>query len=134
MRECKIPLAMRDYFDISIFMKIYNFEDDSLVRAAQAFAALGSEQRLTVLLQLVRACEDGLSIGALGEKTGVSGSTLTHHLRFLAQAGLIKQTKLGRTITCTATFDVVHELSEFLLLECCCDAPNHPNHDRKSDG
>ena len=43
-----------------------------LTRAASAFAALGSEQRLSVLRTLVRAGPDGLSIGELGERTGVT--------------------------------------------------------------
>ena len=63
--------------------------------AASAFAALGSEQRLTVLRTLVRAGPEGLSIGELGEKTGVTGSTLTHHMRILTQAGLARQAKRG---------------------------------------
>ena len=53
--------------------------------AATCFAALGSEQRLAVLRSLVRAGPDGLSIGELGHRTGVTGSTLTHHLKILEQ-------------------------------------------------
>jgi DNA-binding transcriptional ArsR family regulator len=91
--------------------------------AAQAFAALGSEQRLGVLQCLVRAGPDGLSIGELGEKSGVTGSTLTHHLRFLTQAGLLQQAKHGRSIICAAVaYDMVENLSNYLLRHCCADA------------
>lgn len=94
-----------------------------LTRAASAFAALGSEQRLSVLRTLVRAGPEGLSIGALGERTGVTGSTLTHHMKILSTAGLVTQARQGRSIICAAVaFDQVQGLSAFLLTECCADS------------
>jgi len=91
--------------------------------AASAFAALGSEQRLQVLTTLVRAGPDGLSIGELGARSGVRGSTLTHHLKILAQAGLIRQSRQGRTIICVgASYDDVRRLSDYLMSQCCADA------------
>lgn len=105
--------------------------DDSLVRAASTFAALGSEQRLMVLQTLVRAGPDGLSIGALGERTGVTGSTLTHHMKILAGAGLVTQQKQGRSIICAAVaYDQVRAMSDFLISQCCADAAGtHTGHD-----
>ena len=97
--------------------------------AASQFAALGSEQRLTVLKTLVRSGPAGLSIGALGERTGVTGSTLTHHLRILTTAGLVQQTKQGRSTICAAAaYSEVRALSEFLLTQCCADCSD-PEHD-----
>jgi len=93
-----------------------------LVSAASAFAALGSEQRLSVLRTIVRAGPKGLRIGELGERCGITGSTLTHHLKFLAQAGLVNQQKQGRSVNCVAAYDRARELSSFLLSECCADA------------
>ena len=90
-------------------------DDLDLTLAASSFAALGSEQRLSVLRTLVRAGPEGLSIGTLGERTGVTGSTLTHH-------GLVTQARQGRSIICAAVaYDTVRHLSEFLLNECCAD-------------
>ena len=95
----------------------------SLAETAGIFAALGSEQRLAVLRVLVRAGPDGLSIGDLGQRSGVSGSTLTHHMKLLSAAGLVVQVKDGRRIICmAANFDVVQKASVFLLRECCADA------------
>jgi DNA-binding transcriptional ArsR family regulator len=91
-------------------------------QAASAFAALGSEQRLAVLRQLVRAGPDGLSMGELGERTGVTGSTLTHHLKILVSAGLVRQEKRGRTIICgSADMTTMQALSDYLLSECCAE-------------
>lgn len=99
-------------------------ETPDIVLAASRFAALGSEQRLTVLRCLVRAGKDGLPIGTLGERTGVTGSTLTHHVKTLAQAGLVTQARQGRQIICAAVaYDEIQALSAFLLNECCADAP-----------
>lgn len=97
-------------------------DDTSLEDAALAFSALGSEQRLGVLRALVRAGPAGLSIGHLGQATGISGSTLTHHLRFLAHAGLVDQIKQGRSIMCAINYERVQRLSAYLLDECCIDA------------
>lgn len=97
--------------------------DLDLAQAASTFAALGSEQRLGVLRVLVRAGPEGLTIGALGERAGVSGSTLTHHMKILAAAGLVSQVKDGRRIICiAAAYDEMQTLSQFLLNECCADA------------
>ena len=103
--------------------------DLSVEVVASTFAALGSEQRLTVLRALVRAGPEGLPIGMLGERTGVTGSTLTHHMKILAQAGLVTQTRQGRSIICAAVaYDQVRALSSFLLNECCADS-TQPGHD-----
>ncbi len=90
--------------------------------AAAAFAALGSEQRLSVLRCLVRAGPEGLSIGQLAERSGVGGSTLTFHVKQLVQSGLVAQEKRGRQVICVgAAYDRVRALSDYLLKECCAD-------------
>lgn len=104
-----------------------NYPDTiELTEAATVFAALGSEQRLHVLRMLVRAGPNGLSIGALGQRSGVTGSTLTHHMKLLAAAGLVEQVREGRKIICiAAAFERMQGLSEFLLRECCADSPKN---------
>ena len=95
--------------------------------AASTFAALGSEQRLIVLNTLVQAGPEGLPIGELGERSGVSGSTLTHHVRILTQAGLVHRVKQGRSIICAAVaYPRVKALSAYLLSKCCTDSA-HPH-------
>ena len=104
-------------------MKMESPSPLDLTRAAAAFAALGSEQRLAVLRALVRAGPEGLSIGALGDRVGVTGSTLTHHVKILSSAGLVTQARQGRSIICAAVaIDEVKDLSDFLITECCADS------------
>ena len=106
------------------FYKVRNETDPlDLEIAASSFAALGSEQRLTVLRVLVRAGPAGLSIGALGRRSGVTGSTLTHHMKILSSARLVSQTRQGRSIICAAVaYDQLHSLADFLVNACCADA------------
>ncbi len=92
-----------------------------LEEAAQGFAAVGSEPRLDVLLALVRAGLGGLSVGEIQQRLGIPASTLSHHLRFLAAAGLIDQVKQGRTIRNRAAFAHIEALAKFLLSECCSE-------------
>lgn len=93
-----------------------------LEEAAQGFAAVGSEPRLEVLLALVRAGHDGLTVGEIQERLQVPASTLAHHLRFLAAAGLIEQERLGRSVINRARFEHIESLAGFLLQECCVEA------------
>lgn len=105
--------------------------DSTLAEAASRFAALGSEQRLSVLRTLVRAGPEGLSIGALGQRCGITGATLTHHMKILTQAGLVSQARQGRSIICTAAaYPEIQALTAFLLSECCADTdiPPHEGH------
>jgi len=94
----------------------------SNVAAAAAFAALGSEQRLELLRALTRAGSKGLATGELGARAGVSGATLTHHLKVLTDAGLITQARHGRFIVCTAmAFNLIGGLADYLTSQCCAD-------------
>ncbi len=89
--------------------------------AAEAFAALGSGARLAILRALVRAGEAGLPVGALQSRLAIAGSTLSHHLRALIQAGVLEQTREGRTLICRARYDRIQGLAAFLVSECCAD-------------
>lgn len=114
------------YFYNYRIMKAFENADLSLIEAASAYAALGSEQRLALLRHLTRSGSDGITIGALGEATGLSGANLTHHLKILAGAGLIRQEKQGRSIICAAAdYERFKRLNDFLMAECCADMEGH---------
>ena len=91
--------------------------------AARGFAAVGSEPRLAVLLVLVRAGDDGLSVGEIQHRVGLPASTLAHHLRSLETGGLIEQEREGRTVISRAAYGRIEELAAYLLRECCADTP-----------
>jgi DNA-binding transcriptional ArsR family regulator len=91
-------------------------------RAAAKFAALGSAPRLAVLQALAGAGPEGHSIGALGQACGITGATLTHHLKILQAAGLVERHRQGRVVLCRgAGFDEMQALAAFLLQRLCAD-------------
>ena len=93
----------------------------TLELAAQGFAAMGSEARLQVLLCLVRAGETGLQVGEIGDRLDMPASTLAHHLKFLAAAGLIAQERQGRSTINRACLKELAELGQYIVAECCQD-------------
>lgn len=111
----------------------------SIEEVAQGFAAIGSEPRLEVLLALVRAGEDGLTVGDIQAKLAIPASTLAHHLKFLTAAGLVEQEKIGRSIINRATYQHIEQLAGYLLRECCADQrgasaePHSHNNGRKKN-
>lgn len=100
--------------------------------ASDAFAALGAPQRLDLVLRLVRAGPRGMATGRLATAAGLPASTLSHHLRALSDAGLVKQTRQGRSLICTVDFDRIRGLADYLLAECCRDAEASDAHEDHS--
>ncbi len=115
------------YFYKTSYMKMKNTEI-TIEEAAQGFAAIGSESRVQVLLALVKAGEEGLSVGDIQMRTHIAASTLAHHLRFLASAGLIEQKRQGRTIINRAVFNHLEKLAGYILRECCSDQIKEKTH------
>lgn len=99
--------------------------ESDFTEAAQAFAAMGSEPRLEVLMCLVRAGDAGLLVGDIQDRTDIPASTLNHHLKFLTAAGIVTQEKQGRTIINRAQFDALEALAGFILKQCCIDVPTN---------
>ena len=87
--------------------------------AALSLAALGHDTRLTIFRLLVRAGNDGLNIGEIGQYLEMAASTLAYHLRTLVDAGLVTQERQGRQIVNRVDFDVMHQTVSFLTSECC---------------
>ena len=86
-------------------------------QASKGFSAIGSDARLKVLRSLVRAGPSGLSVGEIRHRLDIPASTLAHHLRILADGGLIDQQKRGRTVINRANFGHIHGLVNYLLEE-----------------
>ena len=96
--------------------------------AAPMLAALGSEVRLVLYRQLLRAGREGLSVTGLQRMTGIPPSTLGHHVSALVAVGLVSQERQGRELICRAEYADIRRLSAFLLSECCADALCAPAH------
>jgi hypothetical protein len=62
-----------------------------------------------------------MPVGRLQDKLKVAASTLSHHIKALVVAGLITQVREATTLTCHANYDVMRDLVDFLVAECCAD-------------
>jgi DNA-binding transcriptional ArsR family regulator len=86
---------------------------------ARALAALGHDARLAIFRLLVKAGDDGLRVGDIGQHLGLAPSTLAHHLSTLVDAGLVVQEKRGREVYNKADYAAMHRVLGFLTAECC---------------
>ncbi|HEU4851649.1 MAG TPA: metalloregulator ArsR/SmtB family transcription factor [Telluria sp.] len=92
---------------------------NKLINSAQRFAALGHEHRLELFQALVKAGDNGLTVGELQVQLGRPASTLAFHLRELVNAGLVTQEKEGRSVHCRVNFKALNEVLQFVKQDCC---------------
>lgn len=92
---------------------------------ARALAALGHDARLSIFRLLVRAGEEGLRVGDIGENLSMAPSTLAHHLSTLVDAGLVVQEKQGREVLNRADFSAMRRVLDYLTSECCAGVELH---------
>lgn len=89
------------------------------VENAARLAALGAPARLAAVRLLVRAGDDGMTVGELQRRLDMPPSTVAHHLASLVQTGLVLQTRRGREVWCAADFAVLRRTADFLTEACC---------------
>lgn len=76
---------------------------DDIRRLAEEFSAcqktllaLGDENRQHLILEMMQMGECmGVRVGAIAERTNLSRPTVSHHLRILKEAGLVKMRREG---------------------------------------
>ncbi len=106
-----------------------NNETLTLKQLSDIFAALANPHRLGIFLRLTCCAEemkdaspDGHMcecVGALGKDLGIAPSTVSHHLKELARAGVIKMSRRGQTTECQVNPEVVKALAEFFKKPAC---------------
>ena len=89
--------------------------------AAARLEALGNPTRLKIYRALVKAGDNGMSVGRLQARLDVAASTLSHHLKSLIIVGLVAQERQATTLICRANYDVMNGLVAFLVDECCVE-------------
>jgi len=93
------------------------------ITAITAFSALSQETRLDVFRLLIKAGNNGLLSGEMGEKLGVRQNTMSTNLNILLRAGLIKNERQGRSVRYFADMDGIGGLIDYLLQDCCGGTP-----------
>jgi ArsR family transcriptional regulator len=91
--------------------------------AVRALGALAQESRLAAFRLLVRAGDRGLPAGEIARALAIPHNTLSTHLAALAQGGLVRSRRDGRSIIYSVDFAGTRALLAFLLEDCCRGAP-----------
>lgn len=90
-----------------------------VIDALEALSALSNETRLWVFRLLVQAGPDGLTAGEIADNLSARQNTMSSHLKFLLQAGLISSRREGRHVRFRADYDTIKSLVLFLMEDCC---------------
>ncbi|MFY7958436.1 MAG: metalloregulator ArsR/SmtB family transcription factor [Elsteraceae bacterium] len=93
-------------------------------KAAQIFAALSGETRLTILRLLIAAGPRGLAAGEIADRAGQTASAASFHLNALESAGLTFSTRQGRRIIHAVRIATLRALLVFLTETCCDGRPD----------
>ena len=91
-------------------------------QAAKRLAELGHNTRLAIYRLLIKAGGEGMAVSELQGKLDIPGSTLSHHLHRLMQVDLVKQQREGRVLRCTANYQVVLGVIDYLMEQCCVES------------
>ncbi len=95
-------------------------DEDTVV---QALAALAHPVRLRVFRALVVSGPAGLTPSVMQEGLGIPATTLSFHLKELANAGLVKAERASRNLVYRAAYDRMNGLLGYLTENCCQGAP-----------
>jgi DNA-binding transcriptional ArsR family regulator len=96
----------------------------NIKKAAVAFKALAHPHRLAIFLRLSGCCRrrgcdpeecSRLCAGELGKGLGIGQPTVSHHLKELARAGLIRTCRCGQNTECWVAETTLDELVQFFL-------------------
>lgn len=91
--------------------------------ALKRLSALAQEARLAVFRHLVKAGPQGVPAGQIARAVGVPQNTLSAQLNLLANAGLVKSRREGRSIIYSAAYSAMSDLLAFLMEDCCQGRP-----------
>ncbi len=83
------------------------------------FSALSQPTRLKVFRLLVDNCNEGICPCKIAKKLKIPRNTLSFHLALLTQVGLCKYIKDGKTLIYKPNFEIIKEISCYLLKNCC---------------
>jgi ArsR family transcriptional regulator len=90
-----------------------------LDRHAEQLSALGHPARLSILRHVVQGGEDGAAAGEIQSRVDMPASTLSHHLKRLVDAGLLKTRGEGTFHYYSADFTALRALTDYLWEDCC---------------
>jgi ArsR family transcriptional regulator, arsenate/arsenite/antimonite-responsive transcriptional repressor len=100
-----------------------NNQNNSVDKFSEIFKALSNPNRLKIFLRLVSCCVPGTVwsieakestyVGDVAKDLDIVPSTVSHHIKELRQAGLIKMRRSGQKIECWVDPEVLKDLEGF---------------------
>ena len=106
-----------------------NYRIISNQEQADIFKALSNPHRLQIFMSLLCNCthesnidsEDQICtcVGTLGKDLDIAPSTVSHHLKELRRAGLIKMQRRGKSIDCRVDPEIVESITMFFKQASC---------------
>jgi len=104
-----------------------NNQTESVEKFSGIFKALSNPNRLKIFLRLVSCCVPGTvwsfeakgitCVGEVARDLEIVPSTVSHHIKELRQAGLIKMKRSGQKIECWVDPEALKELEGFFQLK-----------------
>jgi ArsR family transcriptional regulator len=91
--------------------------------AVKRLSAIAQDARLEVFRLLVKAGPEGMAAGDIARTTQTPANTLSAQLLTLANAGLVRARRDGRSIIYAVNFDAMRDLLIFLTEDCCGGRP-----------
>ena len=86
---------------------------------AEQLGALGHPARLAILRFVVQAGPEGAAAGAIQAHMDIPASTLSHHLKRLVDAGVVRTRSEGTFHYHSADYDALRKLTGYLWEDCC---------------
>lgn len=90
-----------------------------MTQAITSFDALAHPTRLAALRLLIGHSPEGLPAGTIADRLATPPSSLSPHLAQLHRAGLVTQTREGRTLRYRADMSRLRALIGWLAQDCC---------------
>jgi ArsR family transcriptional regulator len=104
-----------------------NNKNDNVEKFSEIFKALSNPNRLKIFLRLVSCCVPGTvwrfeahestCVGDVAKDLDIVPSTVSHHIRELRQAGLIKMKRSGQKIECWVDPEALKNLEGFFQVK-----------------
>jgi len=102
-----------------------NYQTNDVQQLAEVFKALSNPHRLSIFTRLADCCTPAAvcgseeqmraCVGELGKDLGIVASTVSHHIKELRRAGLIRLERKGQKIECWVDPSTLETLREFFI-------------------